>query len=40
MDEEGVNCWICIGIPQHGGEEQVNVISTAAKLFTRILSNS
>ncbi|OAT28866.1 PTS system fructose-specific IIA component [Buttiauxella brennerae ATCC 51605] len=27
MDEEGVNCWICIGIPEIGGDEQVNVIS-------------
>lgn len=31
MDDESVNCWICIGIPQHGGDEQVNVISTLCR---------
>ncbi|BCG07621.1 MULTISPECIES: PTS fructose transporter subunit IIA [Buttiauxella] len=31
MDGEGVNCWICIGIPEIGGEEQVNVISTLCR---------
>lgn len=31
MDGEGVNCWICIGIPEQGGDEQVNVISTLCR---------
>lgn len=31
MDGESVNCWICIGIPQHGGNDQVNVISTLCR---------
>jgi fructose-specific PTS system IIA-like component len=31
MDEEGVNCWICIGIPQVGCDDQVNVISTLCR---------
>lgn len=31
MDAKGVNCWICIGIPQMGSDEQVNVISTLCR---------
>nr|WP_318384463.1 PTS fructose transporter subunit IIA [uncultured Enterobacter sp.] len=30
-DEEAVNCWICIGVPQTGEESQVKMIGTLCR---------
>lgn len=30
-DGEGVNCWICLGVPQTGEEDQIKIISTLCR---------
>ncbi|AKE60886.1 PTS fructose transporter subunit IIA [Citrobacter farmeri] len=30
-DGEGVNCWICLGVPQTGEEDQVKIIGTLCR---------
>ena len=30
-DGEDVNCWICLGVPQRGEEEQVKIIGTLCR---------
>lgn len=30
-DGEGVNCWICLGVPQTGEENQIKIISTLCR---------
>jgi len=30
-DDEAVNCWICIGVPQAGEDEQVKMIGTLCR---------
>lgn len=30
-DSEAVNCWICLGVPQTGEEEQVKIIGTLCR---------
>ncbi|XNM48149.1 PTS sugar transporter subunit IIA [Escherichia coli] len=37
-DGEDVNCWICLGVPQSGEEDQVKIIGTLCrKIIHRIL---
>jgi len=30
-DDEAVTCWICLGVPQEGGDDQVKVIGTLCR---------
>ncbi|EGQ6785084.1 PTS fructose transporter subunit IIA [Salmonella enterica] len=30
-DSEGVNCWICLGVPQAGEDDQVKIIGTLCR---------
>lgn len=30
-DGEGVNCWICLGVPQSGEDDQVKIIGTLCR---------
>ncbi|HCD7253110.1 TPA: PTS fructose transporter subunit IIA [Citrobacter farmeri] len=30
-DGEGVNCWICLGVPQTGEEDQIKIIGTLCR---------